>query len=101
MNEKNDIGHRKEKVILGLVGSPRRLGNCEVLIKEIWKSIETEHTLKLIRMPSLDIRPCDACYACVMGKACPKEDDMGFLLERLCRVGRLHHRVARLFPGGS
>jgi multimeric flavodoxin WrbA len=83
MNEKNDTGHQKEKVILGLVGSPRRLGNCEVLIKEIWKEIETEQTLKLIRLPSLDIRPCDACYACVMGKACPKEDDMNFLLERL------------------
>ncbi|MBA4417938.1 MAG: hypothetical protein C0392_08520 [Syntrophus sp. (in: bacteria)] len=73
----------KPKLILGLVGSPRKLGNCEVIIKEIARRIPYEHTLKLIRMPSLSIKPCSACYGCVMGKACPKKDDMDFLLDRI------------------
>ena len=79
MNERNN-GDAKEKVILGLIGSPRRLGNCEVLAKEIWRNLGAGYKLRLIRLPSLDIRPCQACYACVMGKPCPAGDDMDFLL---------------------
>jgi NAD(P)H-dependent FMN reductase len=83
MHDLNDRTQGKEKAVLGLIGSPRRLGNCEVFAKEISRNIGCGHSLRLIRMPSLDIRPCEACYACVMGKACPREDDMGFLLDRI------------------
>ena len=77
----------KEKTILGLIGSPRRLGNCEVMAKEIFGRARKGYALTLIRMPSLDIRPCEACYACVMGKACPKAgDDMNFLLDSLAHA---------------
>ncbi len=73
----------QKKKVLGLVGSPRRLGNCEVMVKEISNNIKEEHTLGLIRIPSLNIRPCTACYGCVMDKPCPKTDDMAFLLDNL------------------
>jgi len=81
MDERNNRNGTQEKVVLGLIGSPRRLGNCEVLVKEIWKNLGAGYKLRLIRLPSLDIRPCQACYACVMGKACPARDDMDFLLD--------------------
>lgn len=34
-------------------------------------------------MPSLDIRPCKACYGCITGGSCPNRDDMDFLLDRI------------------
>jgi multimeric flavodoxin WrbA len=72
-----------ERVILGLIGSPRKLGNCEVYVKEIARSIPGDCQLNLIRMPSLDIRPCLACYGCVMDQQCPHKDDMEPLLRQI------------------
>ena len=74
---------QRTKQILGLVGSPRKLGNCEVFIKDIFSKIDAPCELNLIRLPSLNIKPCNACYGCIMGNPCPNTDDMGFLLESI------------------
>ena len=71
------------KNILGLVASPRQFGNCELFTKEISRHIEGEYTLKLIRLTSLNIKPCRGCYACILDKPCPNEDDMKFLFHEL------------------
>jgi multimeric flavodoxin WrbA len=73
----------KVKNILGLVASPRQFGNCELFTKEISRHIEGEYTLKLIRLTSLDIKSCKGCYACIVDKPCPHEDDMKFLLHEI------------------
>lgn len=70
-------------MILGLVGSPRKLGNCEVFIKEIARSIPGNCSLKLIRVPSLKIEPCLACYGCVMDQPCPLKDSMEPFLHQI------------------
>jgi len=74
------------KLVLGLVGSPRRLANCEVITKEISKNIALPHRLRLIRLPSLNIQPCNACYACIMDQPCPNKDDMDFLLRQIAEA---------------
>jgi NAD(P)H-dependent FMN reductase len=81
MNE--PVQKTEKRVILGLVGSPRKLGNCEVMVKEIWRNVEPEHTLRLIRMPSLHVKPCNACYRCIAGMSCPHKDDVDFLLDQI------------------
>ncbi|MGD9022194.1 MAG: flavodoxin family protein [Deltaproteobacteria bacterium] len=68
--------------ILALVGSPRKLGNSELMAKEISRHIPKPHHLKLIRLPQMDIRPCRACYRCLFDK-CPQEDDFARILEAL------------------
>ncbi len=73
----------RPKRVLALIASPRILGNCEVFTKEISRHIPEEHSLRLIRLTSLRIGPCRACYGCVMGKECPIEDDMSFLLNEI------------------
>ena len=83
MRETVDFASGEGKHILGFVGSPRKLGNCELIVKEIYNHIKETHTLELIRMPSLDIKPCSACYRCVMGGECPNQDDMAFVLDRI------------------
>jgi len=82
-NNNSTLNTQHSTRILGLVGSPRKLGNCEVFIKEISSKIEVPHELNLIRLPSLNILPCLACYGCIMGNPCPDKDDMDFLLESI------------------
>ena len=62
------------------------MGNCEVVTKEISRNIHFPHRLSLIRLPSLNILPCHACYACIMGQPCPNKDDMEFLLQRIAEA---------------
>lgn len=89
MSETGRVVAGEGKKILGLVGSPRKLGNCEVIIKEISQHLAEGYALELIRMPSLDIRPCSACYRCIMDSECPNDDDMGFLLDRIAGADAL------------
>ena len=72
--------------ILGIVGSARKLGNTEILVKEALKAAQEEKaTVSIIRLTDLHIEPCDGCMACVIerGTGCPKKDDVRFLVELL------------------
>jgi multimeric flavodoxin WrbA len=73
--------------ILALVGSPRRLGNSELMAKEISRCISEPHRLKLVRLPEMDIGPCRACYTCLFDeRTCPQEDDFPKILEALVKA---------------
>ncbi|MBN2568074.1 MAG: flavodoxin family protein [Deltaproteobacteria bacterium] len=71
------------KKVLGIIGSPRKLGNCEILVKEVCRNIEEDHTLKMIRLHDLDIKPCRACYRCIFDNPCPIDDDFKVIIESL------------------
>jgi multimeric flavodoxin WrbA len=76
--------------VLALLGSPRRLGNSEIMAKEISRQIPEPHRLKLVRLPEMDIRPCRACYTCMFDEhTCPQEDDFPKILEALLRADGL------------
>ena len=65
------------KKVLGIIGSPRKLGNCEVLIKEISRNIPEPHKLTLIRLNDFNILPCKGCYRCLAtDKPCYFDDDL-------------------------
>ncbi len=69
--------------ILGIIGSQRKLGNCELVVKEISKRIEIAHDLNLVRLPALNIQPCNGCYRCIEDGTCGIEDDARFLIEQI------------------
>ena len=72
------------KTLLGLIGSPRKRGNSELLVKEIHRQLPDGWELKLLRLPELDIRPCRGCYQCLFGEMkCVLKDDFGTALEAL------------------
>jgi len=76
--------------ILALVGSPRRLGNSELMAKEISRCISEPHRLKLVRLPEMDIGPCRACYACLFDeRTCPQKDDFPQIFEALVKSDAL------------
>ena len=61
---------------IGIVGSPRRNGNTEILTGHTLKAIAEEGLdTELIRLADLDIRPCNACMACQDEEHCPINDD--------------------------
>jgi multimeric flavodoxin WrbA len=71
--------------VLGLVGSSRKLGNTEILVKEaLSRASENGCEISLIRLTDLHIIPCNGCMSCVFKKApCRIKDDMNFLLHHL------------------
>ena len=72
------------KKVLGLVVSERRLGNSEILLKEIMGSITEPCIFELIRLTEMNIKPCKACYRCLNPeKACRIKDDFNFVLDKI------------------
>ncbi|EGO63470.1 flavodoxin family protein [Acetonema longum] len=68
---------------LALVASPRKLGNSEILAKEMLASLPAAER-RMIRLTDLRIEQCRACYACLPAeKDCVIKDDMTFLLREI------------------
>jgi multimeric flavodoxin WrbA len=84
-----DKSDKSGLTILGLIGSQRKLGNCELFVKEVARNVPSDHTLKLVRLPSLDIRPCNGCYHCVDTGTCSIEDDIPFLIREIALADAL------------
>ena len=74
------------KRVLGIVGSPRRGGNTEILVDEILAgAAEAGADTEKIILNELNILPCQACDACKDGGECVQEDDMSELLAQMER----------------
>ena len=72
------------KKILGLVISHRKLGNCEILVKEIMRSIPGDCEHRLIRVTDLHLESCKACYRCLQPEAgCGAKDDFNFVMDHI------------------
>lgn len=72
------------KKILGIVASPRKLGNCELVIKEISRQIDIPHELSLLRLSDFHILPCKGCYTCLFKQQrCPLRDDLNTIIDAL------------------
>ena len=57
---------------IGIVGSPRKNGNTEILTKHALKAIAEEGLdTELVRLAGLDIQPCNACMVCRDEERCP------------------------------
>jgi multimeric flavodoxin WrbA len=69
--------------VLGIVGSPRRNGNTDILVTEALRGAasagaETER----VRLSDLSIGPCRACESCKQGE-CVQADDMPGLFRQM------------------
>lgn len=88
------------KKILGLVFSNRRLGNSEILVKEIMRSIPDDGSRELIRVTDLQIEPCKACYRCLQTDTdCVIKDDFNFLMDKIKAADALIMGVPIYFLG--
>lgn len=63
--------------IVGVVGSPRKKGNTEILMEEALAGArECGAETVLIPLADKDIKPCDGCRSCVKTGQCHIADDM-------------------------
>ena len=63
--------------VLGIVGSPRKNGNTEILMQEVLKAArEAGCETELFLMSQKQVAPCDACGTCFKIGSCVIQDDM-------------------------
>ncbi len=73
--------------VIGIVGSPRKNGNTEILTAHALKAVKEEGLdTELIRLAGLDIKPCNACMVCRSeghAEQCPIKDDLAPLYAKV------------------
>ena len=71
--------------VVGLVGSPRKNGNTELLINEALKGASNAGAeTEVFRLANMNINPCNACVYCKSNEGkCALDDDMQILYDRL------------------
>jgi multimeric flavodoxin WrbA len=63
--------------VIGIVGSPRKGGNTEIMTTYVLNAIAEEGLeTELILLAGLDIKPCTACMACSKEEQCSINDDL-------------------------
>ncbi len=72
---------------IGIVGSPRKGGNTEILTAHCLKAMAEEGLeTELITLAGLDIKGCNACGYCSDHEGCPIEDDLQAVYARMVAV---------------
>ncbi len=89
------------KKIVALILSPRKLGNCEILVKEICRNVSVAHELQLIRLTDKEIKPCKGCYACLVNGSCPLDDDFISVAETMASADALIVATPTYFMGAN
>jgi NAD(P)H-dependent FMN reductase len=70
--------------VLGIVGSPRRKGNTEILVDEVLRgAAEAGATIEKVILTRLNVSPCLACDGCRRTGQCVQRDDLAPLLEQM------------------
>jgi len=71
------LGGSPNLEVLGIVCSPRKGGNTEILVKEALAGAkESGAEVELLRISELKIAPCDGCMKCHQSGECRIKDDM-------------------------
>ena len=72
------------KQVLAIIGSPRKLGNCEIMAKEISHQLPIPHELNLLRLQDFKVLPCRGCYHCLYKtEHCVLEDDLNTVIQAM------------------
>lgn len=73
--------------MLGIIGSPRRDGNTEIVIREVLKAAGQEGAeTELISLADYDLKPCNGCEECLETKSCVINDDVEEIYEKIRKV---------------
>lgn len=68
--------------VLGIIGSPRRGGNTDLLVSRVLAGArEAGAATETVMLADLTIKECIGCHACWQGKECSRKDDMNGLYD--------------------
>ncbi|WP_319525042.1 flavodoxin family protein [uncultured Desulfosarcina sp.] len=88
------------KKVLGIVGSARRLGNCEIMVKEVFRGLDQPCELRLLRLTDFRIEPCRGCYACLFRDGtCSIGDDCSVVVDAIAAADALILAAPAYFLG--
>lgn len=75
----------KNMKIIGVVGSPRRESNTEILVKEVLDGANKAGAeTKIFKLSQMEISPCKACMYCKSSEGqCATDDDMQVLYKEI------------------
>ena len=65
---------------VAIVGSPRREGNCDILVNKLLEQIDGEKDIYYLN--EVDMSYCNACQACQKGD-CVKDDDTRKIIDEM------------------
>ena len=89
--------------ILGIVGSARRWGNSDLLVRQALLGAQAEGAaVKAVRLTDLNLLSCTGCMRCVSGAddpLCPLEDDLAWLVHEIQAAGGLVLAAPTYFLG--
>jgi len=69
--------------LLIVIGSYRRLGNCEMFAKDLALRAGAD-SIALLRLTDFELKPCTGCYRCLHPEhRCRLQDDLYFILEQM------------------
>ena len=71
---------------VAIVGSPRKDGNCDILVNKVLEKIDGEKSIYYLN--ELDIGFCKACQACQKGD-CVKDDDARKIIDEMLEADLL------------
>jgi multimeric flavodoxin WrbA len=75
------------KTLLGLIASPRKMGNSELAVKEIYRQLPQGWRLTLLRIPEFCVKPCLGCYQCLFREGrCVQKDDFPIVLDAMVQA---------------
>ncbi len=71
--------------VLGLVGSQRKLGNTEILVREALAAAEQQGAqVEMLRLTDYNVLPCDGLAPCVFGNdRCNHGGDYNFIIDKI------------------
>jgi multimeric flavodoxin WrbA len=76
--------------VLGIMGSPRRQSNTEILLdKALEGAREAGAEVEKVLVSKLKVSPCLEIYACRKDGNCPIKDDMQLLYDKLLEADRV------------
>ena len=73
--------------VLGISASPQKGGKVDTLVQEILSATRLPH--ELVRLHSLELRPCKACNGCRADNVCTIEDGWKGLSEKILEANAL------------
>ena len=71
---------------VAIVGSPRKEGNCDLLVKALCDKVDGD--VESFFLNDLDVRFCDACLSCKEGD-CIKDDDIRKIMDKILEADLL------------
>lgn len=74
--------------VLGIIGSPRKGGNTDMLVSEVLKGASRSvllnvPTIEKIYLDDFQLFPCKACGKCKTTGVCVQPDDFNLILEKI------------------